>query len=260
MAPILVRRSRPSARSAPKPRCRSRGAGVLSPENLEDRGHIVHLATTWSSEAVAGCPNGLVGPARDRAYLSHGFALPARYRNVASQPVPNRHDAHRLRIGPCSGGYRWKKHEYPRQHDVARRRRARLCSANGVDTRRFAVWWDDQCEPRTWLYPGGSARYSFLLAILAVLLSGFYQLIASRELTGSPSWTCLTITPLTASIASYDIIIAFPRIVSSRIYMPLIFYRIPARTALLDLLDLLNLLSVRLHTGYVIERPHLVKR
>ncbi len=83
-----------------------------------------------------------------------------------------------------------------------------------------------------------AAQYSFLLAIPAVLLSGFYQLIASRELAGGPSWTCLTIATLTAFVVGYGVIIAFLRIVSSRSYMPFVVYRIVAGTALLVLLSL----------------------
>lgn len=81
-----------------------------------------------------------------------------------------------------------------------------------------------------------AARYSFLLAIPAVLLSGFYQLFASWDATDGGSWSSLTIATLVAFVVGYGVIIAFLRIVSSRSYLPFVVYRVFAGMLLLGLL------------------------
>ncbi|QCB41158.1 undecaprenyl-diphosphate phosphatase [Sphingomonas sp. PAMC26645] len=83
-----------------------------------------------------------------------------------------------------------------------------------------------------------AARYSFLLAVPAVLLSGFYQLIASRDVTGGPSPACLAIATLVAFGVGYGVIIVFLRIVSTRSYMPFVLYRVFAGSILLGMLSL----------------------
>ena len=82
-----------------------------------------------------------------------------------------------------------------------------------------------------------AARYSFLLAIPAVLLSGFYQLLASRDANDGGSWSSLAIATLVAFVVGYGVIIAFLRIVSSRSYLPFVAYRVFAGTMLLGLLS-----------------------
>ena len=81
-----------------------------------------------------------------------------------------------------------------------------------------------------------AARYSFLLAIPAVLASGFYQLYRSWEI-GSP------IPPGPTALATavafgvgYGVIVLFLRLVSTRDYMPFVYYRIALGVLVLALL------------------------
>lgn len=81
-----------------------------------------------------------------------------------------------------------------------------------------------------------AARYSFLLAIPAVLASGFYQLYRSWEI-GSP------IPPGPTALATavafgvgYGVIVLFLRLVSTRDYMPFVYYRIAMGVLVLALL------------------------
>lgn len=81
-----------------------------------------------------------------------------------------------------------------------------------------------------------AARYSFLLAIPAVLASGFYQLIKSWgqfERIG-PGPTLLA--SLIAFVVGYGVIISFLKLVSSRSYMPFVIYRLLLGGGLLVLL------------------------
>ena len=71
-----------------------------------------------------------------------------------------------------------------------------------------------------------AARYSFLLAIPAVLASGFYQLYRSW---GTPQAVAAGPTALATLIAffvGYAVIVWFLRLVSTRGYMPFVIYRI----------------------------------
>lgn len=71
-----------------------------------------------------------------------------------------------------------------------------------------------------------AARYSFLLAIPAVLASGFYQLYRSW---GTPQAVAAGPTALATVIAffvGYAVIVWFLRLVSTRGYMPFVIYRI----------------------------------
>ncbi|MEN9886757.1 MAG: hypothetical protein RL758_1335 [Pseudomonadota bacterium] len=71
-----------------------------------------------------------------------------------------------------------------------------------------------------------AARYSFLLAIPAVLASGGYQLLRSWE-TGSavpPGPTALA--TVVSFVVGYGVIVVFLRFVSTRGYMPFVYYRI----------------------------------
>ncbi len=71
-----------------------------------------------------------------------------------------------------------------------------------------------------------SARYSFLLAVPAVLASGFYQLYRSW---GTPQAVAAGPTALATVIAffvGYAVIVWFLRLVSTRGYMPFVAYRI----------------------------------
>jgi undecaprenyl-diphosphatase len=82
-----------------------------------------------------------------------------------------------------------------------------------------------------------AARYSFLLAIPAVLASGFYQLWRSMEV-GSPVGPGPTaLATLVAFFVGYGVIIVFLRLVSTRSYMPFVAYRIALGVLVLGLLQ-----------------------
>lgn len=71
-----------------------------------------------------------------------------------------------------------------------------------------------------------AARYSFLLAIPAVLASGFYQLYRSWQV-GSPIAPGPTaLATLIAFVVGYGVIVWFLRLVSTRGYMPFVLYRV----------------------------------
>ena len=81
-----------------------------------------------------------------------------------------------------------------------------------------------------------AARYSFLLAIPAVMASGFYQLYRSWEV-GSP--IAAGPTALATAIAfgvGYGVIVVFLKLVSTRDYMPFVYYRIALGVLVLALL------------------------
>jgi undecaprenyl-diphosphatase len=81
-----------------------------------------------------------------------------------------------------------------------------------------------------------AARYSFLLAIPSVLASGFYQLYRSWE-HGSPIAAGPTaLATLIAFGVGYGVIVLFLRLVSTRGYMPFVYYRIALGIAVLGLL------------------------
>jgi undecaprenyl-diphosphatase len=74
-----------------------------------------------------------------------------------------------------------------------------------------------------------AARYSFLLAIPAVLGSGFQQLFTSLDDFGDPGTPGLGVTILATAIAfvvGYFVIIAFLRIVTTFSYQPFVVYRL----------------------------------
>lgn len=71
-----------------------------------------------------------------------------------------------------------------------------------------------------------AARYSFLLAIPAVLASGFYQLYRSWE-HGSPIAPGPTaLATVVAFVVGYGVIVWFLKLVSTRSYMPFVVYRV----------------------------------
>lgn len=74
-----------------------------------------------------------------------------------------------------------------------------------------------------------AARYSFLLAIPAVMGSGFYKLYgAIREPAeaGAPGFGAILIATLVAFVVGYFVIIAFLKIVSTFSYKPFVMYRL----------------------------------
>lgn len=74
-----------------------------------------------------------------------------------------------------------------------------------------------------------AARYSFLLAIPAVLGSGLQQLVTSLDGVGDPGQPSLPATvlaTLVAFVVGYVVIIGFLRLVTTRSYQPFVVYRI----------------------------------
>lgn len=71
-----------------------------------------------------------------------------------------------------------------------------------------------------------AARYSFLLAIPAVLASGFYQLIKTWGHAGPVAAGPTALATLIAFAIGYWVIVVFLRLVSTRSYMPFVWYRI----------------------------------
>lgn len=83
-----------------------------------------------------------------------------------------------------------------------------------------------------------AARYSFLLAIPAVLASGFYQLFRSME-RGSPVPAGPTaLATLIAFGVGYGVIVVFLKLVSTRGYMPFVIYRIVLGAVVMVLLQM----------------------
>ena len=81
-----------------------------------------------------------------------------------------------------------------------------------------------------------AARYSFLLAIPAVLASGFYQLYRSMGSSMSPPVGQTVLATLVAFGVGYGVIVWFLKLVSSRSYMPFVIYRIALGVAVFGLL------------------------
>lgn len=83
-----------------------------------------------------------------------------------------------------------------------------------------------------------AARYSFLLAIPAVLASGFYQLYKSWGVTGPVSPGATALATGVSFLVGYGVIVVFLRIVSSRGYWPFVLYRIVLGMLVMALLSL----------------------
>lgn len=82
-----------------------------------------------------------------------------------------------------------------------------------------------------------AARYSFLLAVPAVMASGFYQLYKSWG-GGSPIGAGPTALATAVAFAvGYGVIVVFLKLVSSRSYMPFVYYRIALGVFVLGLLS-----------------------
>jgi len=81
-----------------------------------------------------------------------------------------------------------------------------------------------------------AARYSFLLAVPAVMASGFFQLYKSWGIAGPVSPFATALATAVAFIVGYGVIVGFLRIVSSRGFAPFVYYRIGLGLFLLGLL------------------------
>lgn len=83
-----------------------------------------------------------------------------------------------------------------------------------------------------------AARYSFLLAVPAVLASGLYQLVRSWGVPGPVAAGPTALATVIAFAVGYGVIVWFLRIVSSRSYMPFVYYRLVLGALLFALLGL----------------------
>lgn len=82
-----------------------------------------------------------------------------------------------------------------------------------------------------------AARYSFLLAIPAVLASGFYQLFRSWEHGSAVAAGPTALATLVAFGVGYVVIVVFLKLVSTRSYLPFVAYRIALGAVVLALLQ-----------------------
>lgn len=81
-----------------------------------------------------------------------------------------------------------------------------------------------------------AARYSFLLAMPAVLAAGLYQLRRSWEM-GSPIAPGPTaLATLIAFFVGYGVIVWFLKVVSTRSYIPFVVYRVALGLVVFSLL------------------------
>lgn len=81
-----------------------------------------------------------------------------------------------------------------------------------------------------------AARYSFLLAIPAVLASGLFELVDSWGQFGAFGPGPTLLATLIAFASGYGVIVVFLRIVANRSYIPFVLYRLVAGLAVLALL------------------------
>jgi undecaprenyl-diphosphatase len=83
-----------------------------------------------------------------------------------------------------------------------------------------------------------AARYSFLLAIPAVMASGLYQLYKCWGIPGPVGLGATALATAVAFVVGYGVIFLFLRIVSSRGYWPFVIYRIVLGLMVLVLLGM----------------------
>lgn len=81
-----------------------------------------------------------------------------------------------------------------------------------------------------------AARYSFLLAVPAVLASGFYQLVKNWDVAGPVAAGPTALATLVTFVTGYGVIVSFLHIVASRGYWPFVVYRIVLGLVLLAML------------------------
>ncbi len=73
-----------------------------------------------------------------------------------------------------------------------------------------------------------AARYSFLLAIPAVVLSGFYQVYDELSAGAAISWSATAVATVVAFVVGYVVIAWLMRFISTHSYAPFVVYRIAA--------------------------------
>ncbi|EZP54339.1 MULTISPECIES: undecaprenyl-diphosphate phosphatase [Sphingomonas] len=89
-----------------------------------------------------------------------------------------------------------------------------------------------------------AARYSFLLAIPAVLASGVFELADSWGQFGAFGPGPTLLATVIAFVSGYGVIVAFLRIIATRSYMPFVVYRLVAGLAVFALLAM-NVIPAR---------------
>lgn len=82
-----------------------------------------------------------------------------------------------------------------------------------------------------------AARYSFLLAVPAVFGSGFYQLFKSIGEDNPVGWGPTALATFIAFVVGYGVIVVFLKLVSTKSYMPFVWYRVVIGVILLGLLS-----------------------
>lgn len=82
-----------------------------------------------------------------------------------------------------------------------------------------------------------AARYSFLLAVPAVLGSGFYQLFKTWGKDGPVEFGPTALATLVAFIVGYAVIVVFLKLVATRNYLPFVYYRIALGLVVFGLLN-----------------------
>lgn len=78
-----------------------------------------------------------------------------------------------------------------------------------------------------------AARFSFLLAIPAVLMSGFYMLLFKREPMTSEQWSMTLAATVVAFLVGYAVIVWFMRLISHKGFGFFVIYRIVLGVAIL---------------------------
>ncbi|MGW1160335.1 undecaprenyl-diphosphate phosphatase [Streptomyces sp. NPDC002519] len=81
-----------------------------------------------------------------------------------------------------------------------------------------------------------AARYSFLLAIPAVLASGAFELKDAAE-TGQVSWGPTLFATVIAFVSGYAVIAWFMKFISTKSFMPFVWYRVGLGVALIVLVS-----------------------
>ena len=81
-----------------------------------------------------------------------------------------------------------------------------------------------------------AARYSFLLAIPAVLASGVFEL-KDAAATGQVSWGPTLLATVIAFVSGYAVIAWFMKFISSKSFMPFVWYRVALGVALIVLVS-----------------------
>ena len=78
-----------------------------------------------------------------------------------------------------------------------------------------------------------AARFSFLLAIPAVLMSGVYQLVFNRDPLSGHQWLLTLVATVVAFVVGYAVIVWFMRLISNKGFGFFVIYRVVLGLAIL---------------------------